>query len=296
MSLYDDFACFFPVSSKIIKCYDMLVSLLVFGLDDKEKISDLIFKLNKLMDKEFKEYNKLTVNDINNYVEKLSNTSENLLSLKDMRICFRIASTYDRMRGFSINSKDLFPHLNVDVELGIIDIVNSKIIIDTYKLICIKLNSLNWYDEKSRLYTERMIDLNLQSAIYKLSMREMSELLVLDSLFDINNIPNISLKIVEDILYKKNNKKMDVKLCVRNKSYTDAINFLNRLQTNRINPDNPVSIYDNLFSVTHLEVLLDYLSIEQLKAISSYYEKINIKDKLIAENVKRLFKDRLNSN
>ena len=235
----------------------------------------------------------MTVSDINTYVEKKSKTSENLLSLEDTRTSFRMASTYDRMRGYTINSNDLFPHLNTNIELSIVDIINSKIIIDTYKLISKKLNCLKCYDEKSNFYAKRLVVLNLQSAIYKLSMREMSELLAMDTLFEIDNIPNIDLKHVEKLLYRKLGKILDIRSS--NRRYADVINLFDRLQINEINPDNPVSIYDNLFSVSYLEILLDYLTIGQLKAISSYYEKINIKDKLIANNIKTLLKNKFNT-
>ena len=49
-----------------------------------------------------------------------------------------------------------------------------------------------------------------------------------------------------------------------------------------------VTIYDNLFFVSYLEVLLEYLNINQLEIISSYCDRTNFNNKMIINIIQTL--------
>lgn len=283
----------FPVTYEIIECYDVLASLLTLDTKDDSESNELVAKMKELIKHEFDVYNTLSFEDIQKYTSELRKIPECWHDLEDFRICYRLACVYDRIRDYTVNAKDLFPHLELDIELGVRDIINSKIEIDTYKTISNKLNSLSCSDEKSIEYANKLKCLNKQNFILKLGMRELAEILLLDGLFDIDKIAEIDLTDVEEELSIKRGIYIDLKDTIKDKIYSDALKLVERIEKIELNSDDFVSIYNNLFLTSHLEVLLDYLDLDQLYKISSYCDKIKSKSELIGNKVRMLIKSKL---
>ena len=294
MNLNDEYDKLFLITDEIVNSYNELLLLSIFDEDSIDRYFLLFEKLEDLVKKEFEYYNKFEKKDLSICLNKLSNMNENEMDLKNVRIGFRLSCIYDRITNNTINLKELFPQFNIDIELGIFDLNNSKIVIDTYKLINNKLNALVCYDDKSNMDVDRLSKLNMQNAIYKISMYETSELLGLISLYDLDSIISIDFKMIDEKYYKKFGKKIDIHSIVKDKFYTTSIELINRLNKNGLDGNNIVNIYDNLYLVSQLEILFDYLSISELFKISMYFDNTNIDSKLIVNNVKSLIRNQFN--
>lgn len=288
--MYDKYKELFLLTDEVINCYNELLSLSLIDEDSVDSYFMLFEKLENLIKEEYEYYSKFKKEDLIYCLKKISNMNEFDLGLVDMRIGFRLSCVYDRIMNNTLNLRDLFPQFNTDMELGMVDIINSKMVIDTYKLINNKLNSLVCYDDKTYEYADRLGKLNMQNAYYKISMYEMSEFLGLIPLYDLVSILSIDLKLISDKYYEKFGKNMDINEIVGNRFYTTAICLIDRLKNNKLNASSLVSIYDNLFLVSQLEILFDYLSMNELFKISMHFDEVNISSKLISNNVKSLIR------
>lgn len=296
MDLYEQLNKRFPITKEIIDCYDELVELLGGNdilIDDVASIVDKIKDLKKL---EYQLYNEFTALEMSNYIGKLSNNSCNRMDFLNIRINSRLISAYDIMRGYAVNSKEIFPDISVDYELSITDIVNSKINIDTYKNITRKIENLICSSSYEDCYKGKLYTLNMQNYIYKMAIKDTSELLIIDSMFDIQNIKEIDLNLIEKKYFEKTNKKIDINKTIETNIYCLVINFLDSLLSSKMDGMDINSVYYNLFMISHVEVLLDYLSIDKLNTLSLYYEKMVGTDKMISTSVKEIIKRKVKDN
>lgn len=297
MAMNDVFDKHFLESYDIIESYDLLASLLFSKERDKytSDIKLILENLKKLILKESSKYNSICLEDIIFYTNELRKIPETWHDLVDFRICYRLACVYDRLRNYTINLHDLFPKIDLDYELGIRDVINSKIEIDTYKLVNNKLNNLYLNDVKSNDFKNRLLNLNNQYIVLKLCMRELEEILLLKSNFDIERIDDIDLSIVEDKISIDMGCDTKIRDIVKDKVYKDVKTLIDRLKFMNLNENDIGNIYDNLFLTSHLEILLDYLDINKLNEISLYCDNICGKSILIKNNVNCIIKRKINS-
>jgi len=285
----------FITSYEIIECYDLLASLLYSKDYDKytEEIKVILSNLKKLIKKESDKYNTINLDDIMFYTSELKKIPMIWHDLVDFRICYRLACVYDRSREYTINLIDLLPEYEIEFELGIRDVINSKIEIDTYKMISRKLKKLILNDDKSKEFRDKLINLNNQYVILKLCMRELEEIILLKSNFDIDKMPDIDLSIIEDKLSVKMGENVKIRNIVKDKIYNDVISLIDRIKVIILDENDISSIYNNLFLIVHLEILLDYLDINKLNDIQLYCNNIYTKNLLIKKNVNQIVRNKI---
>ena len=297
MAMNDIFDKHFLVSYDIIESYDILASLL-FSKDRvkyNDDIKSVLDNLKKQLLKESSKYNTICLKDIMFYTNELRKIPEAWHDLVDFRICYRLACVYDRLRNYTINLSELIPNYEVDFELGIRDVINSKIEIDTYKLVSKKLSNLCLSDEKSQDFRDKLLNLNNQYAVLKLCMRELAEIMLLKSNFDIDKIEDIDLSIVEGKISIDMGCDTKIRDIVKEKIYADVISLVDRLRFMSLEEDNVGNIYDNLFLTSHLEILLDYLDYDKLYEFSLYCDNISGKSMMIKNNVNCIVKKKINN-
>lgn len=297
MAMSNVFDKHFLATYEIMECYDLLASLLFSKERDKynDDIKSILGSLKKLIKNEFNKYNNISNEEIMFYTNELRKEPLIWHDLVDFRICYRLACVYDRNRDYTINLKELFPDYELDAELGIRDVINSKIEIDTYKMISKKLKSLNCNDKKSIEYTGKLINLNNQYVVLKLCMRELEEILLLKASFDIDKIDDIDLSIIEDKLSVNLGCDIRIRDIVKDKIYKDVITLIDRLRVMNLESDDVGNIYNNVFLTSHLEILLDYLDFEKLNAVSLYCSQIATKNEMVKNNVNLIIRRKIDN-
>ena len=297
MAMNDVFDKHFLATYEIMECYDLLASLLFSKEYNRyiDEINIILSRLKRLIKTEFNKYNTLNLEDIRYYTNELRKIPGNWHDLVDFRICYRLACVFDRKREYTVNINELFPGFDYDYELGIRDVINSKIEIDTYKLISRKLGSLNCSDNKSREYIDKLISLNNQYVVLKLCMRELEEILLLKASFDIDKIDDIDLSIIEDKLSIDLGKDIKIRDIIKDKVYKDVITLINRLRVMNLETDSVSNIYDNFFLTAHLEILLCYLDIDKLNAVSLYCSKISTKNIMVKNDVNLIIRMKIDN-
>ena len=275
---------YFPYTEEIMQYYDLLTNQ---KLTDEANYLDIFYKLRNLCNQEYNIYNQMTFLDLWKYIENMQHTNNANINLTDIRIGNRIQAIYDRMRNYTIDCNKLYPTLNSNIKLSINDVIHSKIIFDTSKIITTKLQNLAY--SNNHLINE-LLDLHLKNTIYKFSNYELSELILLSCSFNLELTPTINLS---DIIKLSNNKITNLKEYLDNHCYQEIIPLIDSLLENEINQLDIFSIYDNLFAISHLENLLNYLSKDRLIALVNYYQSKFDNKKILSQNVKKLLNQKI---
>ena len=275
---------YFPYTEEIMQYYDLLTNQ---KLTDEANYLDIFYKLRNLCNQEYNIYNQMTFLDLWKYIENMQHNNNANINLKDIRIGYRLQAIYDRMRNYTIDCNKLCPTLNSNIKLSINDVIHSKIIFDTSKIITTKLQNLAY--SNNHLINE-LLDLHLKNTIYKFSNYELSELILLSCSFNLELTPTINLS---DIIKLSNNKTTNLKEYLDNHCYQEVIPLIDSLLEKEINQLDIFSIYDNLFAISHLENLLNYLSKDRLIALVNYYQSKFDNKKILSQNVKKLLNQKI---
>lgn len=295
MFSFDEYSGCYKASLKIVNLYDVLTDVVLDNESSLDEFMVFIGELKKAIDEEDKVYNELSVDDIKNFIEKLKEiTSEEGTLFSDIRISNRLAFVNDILINNSFKNNGLFPTLDDNLELSLLDIINSKIVIDTYKLLNNKLVSLSLKDIKSLDYAQKIDTLNIEHIFYKLSLYVLSEKLAVKSMFNISMMPTIDLNKVENRIIEEKGFEINLYEIINSRLYDSIISLIDNFKNMLLDSSDYISIYDNLVYVTQFELFLSYLTKEQLEYISSYCDGIKSDNKLVLDNIKRLVKNKIN--
>ena len=285
----------FSLSFTIINYYDKLLDLLENGKITSRRFNFIIKVIKKLSSLEAKMYNKLTEDELKTIIFHLKQIPDNELSLRDIRVMGRLSIARDKILGNSIVNNDCFPFLGRNVKLSISDIVYSKIMIDTFLLTLKKISELTCTNDEQRKFAKELNDYNTQHALLKLNLYELSEMVVIDTNYDLTSVKPIDLDEVKRHMVNNRMSGIDLKQLVNDKVFSDFMACLDEFEHTSLDDGDVEGVYDNLYFVSYLEVLLDYLDKNQLNVISSYCNGIKFKNKMISGNVRRLIRNKITS-
>lgn len=284
----------YKASLKVVNLYDILNDILI---DNNAKIDEfymIVNEIDKAILEEDNLYNELSLEEIDEFISiiKIIETARDY-TMVDARVSSRIAYVSDILCGYSIKNNGLVSSIDDDFEIGIYDLMYTKIAIDLYKLISFKIDSLNLNDKESLRLAREIKNEDIQQFIYKISLRVLGEKYAINKYFDINKLDNIDLSIVEDRLL--NEKDMDIDLfdMINKDCYNQIIEIINILSKLSINYNSHINIYDNLVYVSQIEVLIHYLNKEQLKDILDRCNNIKSSNRLVLGNVKNIVKKKI---
>lgn len=288
---------FNDIGKKIVSLYDEFVSLLFTKNNGKIKVDDICFVLDQIkkeVNKEYVCYKDISLDEIDDFIKKVSETEDRDLTYSDIRVKNKLAILYDKLLGNIVLNNGIISTLSGDYGFSLIDLVTSKIMIDIYKLMDMKLNSLLVHDDKSKEYKNRLIELNIQYIIHRLSLNELSERMGIEYCYDIKNMPVISFDYIENSIYESYGVTIDLKNKVNSKIFKFLAGKINEFNSVSIYMDSYESIYDNLLYVSIFEVLISYLTKSQLEFILVYFNRISSNNKIISANIKRLIRSKIN--
>jgi hypothetical protein len=174
-------------------------------------------------------------------------------------------------------------------------LVTSKIVIDVYKLLDMKLDSINVYDDMSLNYLDKIRTLNIEYMVYKLSLNEVTERLGLEYGYDIKKIPVISINNIEKNMFETHGLNIDLRNDLNFKVFRYLLSRINDFKEMNMDTDNYESIYDNLLYVSIFEVLISYLNNNQLGFLMAYFNQLESDNKIVLGNMKKLVRNKINS-
>ena len=266
----------FIISSLIISYYNKLKMYAVNDMEDGLEYVNVLDRIRELISVEDDEYRKLDIFEVSSYISSFDNHEEGLAN--------------ERYYNKLINQIKVLEEENeyvIDKDVLLSTVIDSKIIIDTYKLVCERMDNFtnNNYEYDSDI--ENLVNYHKISKFYYLTSNNYIEKLALKYNFDIAKIPTLSFKYIQD----------EFKVNFLNNAHStfsyyiiDSMKYLENINTN----EGILNTYLSLFEISRIEVLLSYLNMKEVNAImniwNSYYGNKNNNDALV--NVKKIIRKR----
>jgi len=284
-------------SLRVVKLYDVLTDVAIDCESSLMEFNLFVEELRKAIIDEDKCYNELSIDDVKNFLFQLKNiVSEEGILFSDVRVNNKLSYMVNRLHGNVLENESLFPTLDEKYELDLIDLIDSKFVIDTYKLLNKKLNSISLSDSKSLKMTKMIDKLNVEHIIYKISLYVLAEKLAIDSNFNISKLPMINLEFIKKRIIDEKKLDIDIDYLINLRAYNSVVSLLDGFNKLGFNGNDYVNVYDNLVYCTEFEVLFEYLTLEQLKEVDIKLKEIASDNNMVVNNVRKLVINKINSN
>lgn len=234
------------ISVKICKLYEVLIYLTMEDkhLNKTSEYINCIKNLKELIEEEDIVYDKLYIEQLDTYFKNILEDSGEWDNVKK-RYCLKLK---ERIELLDINNYSNYPFTLNTVIFG-------KILLETLT----KLENI-LKNENTNLYSYHSI---IKYGL--ISSNNFLEKLALDFNFDLHSIPNITFDKIKNNFYCNNNFYNNL----NNLLYLDAIDVIDIIlnSNNQLDIEN---IYNNLFNISRLEVLMSYLNRDFLVKINNY--------------------------
>lgn len=291
MDKYDD--CYRLGSQIIDKYIELLVSP-IYAMDEDmlvrmvESILDMVIDEYELLHSIGKKEIDLCINKVNSGDK--SNNYESIVRIKN-----KLVDCKEILNGMYITTLELgLNEIDNDMKFSIYDAIISMINIDVIKILKNKIYSL----ESSCDSDDRFIDLLKQrlkiSKIELLFNTSVSEIVSLYYNTSIDDMPRIDINKIKNKILKLNNPKLN------NLIHNTIVIFITKnvreLSKIRIVNNNDNDVFKYLFTITQIEVLINYLDKNKLKELYDFCIKMTNNENIASmENVKRLVKWKMNN-
>lgn len=222
LNIPDEYANIQMNSSTIIEYYINLITSILENDDENFKI--YLELLKEIIEEEIQNYKKID-----------SVTAMKLLSYinEDDTMSLEVNRYYHRLKERADILIDM-PKLADGTTLY--TVLNSKIIIDSFKKFCNKIrnNKTLFNNEKMQRYDEYL----MMAAIIYFTDNTFLEQLTLKNNFDISKIPTITLEEIREMFQLDNNDQIEEMLCTSILASISNLNFMNKDMNNKRNSKN----------------------------------------------------------
>lgn len=222
LNIPDEYANIQMNSSTIIEYYICLINAILENDDENFKI--YLELLKEIIEEEIQNYKKID-----------SVTAMKLLSYinEDDTMSLEVNRYYHRLKERADILIDM-PKLADGTTLY--TVLNSKIIIDSFKKFCNKIrnNKTLFNNEKMQRYDEYL----MMAAIIYFTDNTFLEQLTLKNNFDISKIPTITLEEIREMFQLDNNDQIEEMLCTSILASISNLNFMNKDMNNKRNSKN----------------------------------------------------------
>lgn len=222
LNIPDEYANIQMNSSTIIEYYINLITSILENDDENFKI--YLELLKEIIEEEIQNYKKID-----------SVTAMKLLSFinEDDTMSLEVNRYYHRLKERADILIDM-PKLADGTTLY--TVINSKIIIDSFKKFCNKIrnNKTLFNNEKMQRYDEYL----MMAAIIYFTDNTFLEQLTLKNNFDISKIPTITLEEIREMFQLDNNDQIEEMLCTSILASISNLNFMNKDMNNKRNSKN----------------------------------------------------------
>lgn len=222
LNIPDEYANIQMNSSTIIEYYINLITSILENDDENFKI--YLELLKEIIEEEIQNYKKID-----------SVTAMKLLSYinEDDTMSLEVNRYYHRLKERADILIDM-PKLADGTTLY--TVLNSKIIIDSFKKFCNKIrnNKTLFNNEKMQRYDEYL----MMAAIIYFTDNTFLEQLTLKNNFDISKIPTITLEEIREMFQLDNNDQIEEMLCTSILASISNLNFINKDMNNKRNSKN----------------------------------------------------------
>jgi len=274
----------YELSKSIVDAYNALeVAANKYG-ESSEQFLTFINKISRLVPKECVEYSYLNSKEVIYVSIMVGNTNGHPYSL---RFKTRLDMVSEIMGSRSFKIDEILPQnmgISTNLRFGISDIVCSMSEIEA---LC-KVEEMIVEMKKTYNVDDKLIDglmkLHINYKIYYFSMRRLSEMISLKTIYDMDKISNINChQVLDSLCVKMDSRKEFGRMFIEMAKLTLSI-----LASLVLYDNDAESYYQYMFYMTILEVYLSYLNSEELKEFATHCEQVNVKDSKIKDGLRKI--------
>lgn len=280
-------------SAMVIILYKKILAHLN-GQMDVNCFRDDINELIEYIDKENEAFRKLLSYDrntllpkINFHINKEKGPPEYLRFVNKLRFIGNIYNGFKTTIGkLGINNGPS------DMEFDIYSAIFSVIYIEVFRKILNRLESLSYDNEQDEMFVNNLFgELNFK-IIYRCSCNDLFEIISLYCDMDINNFPDINMDILKVHLSNVYQEIDDIDGHVNEILYNSIIDDINQMALKNNLDNNPEEVFDYLYFVTKIDVILSYLNRKYLEKLLNDYNQIKFNNNVIKCNTRKLIRER----
>ena len=249
--------------------------------------NDLIRRFKEAIELEDEAYGNLDLDDI---AFALNNLGDSLIY---DRVAAKITIQEQIFESYSITTGDTFADIDGSVKFSLEDCVTSKIYIDFYKMIALKIKSLK-YGDNLRAFVNELYKLNNYECIGRLFECNLGEKLLIAKKFDILQVESFGFDDIEKMFFDSYNMELKTKGYLEDSIYASVKDLLESYSVINMNGNSPESVYNNLLFTTTLEVMIEHLSKEHLKEVYNYCNNNMYGNKMVLSHIRSIVRNRLN--
>lgn len=266
----------YNISSRIIDIYNEMTDLVYSGCvnDSFFRYNELLEKLKILISNERHIYNKLSLNDVNKYIDELG-LNDDKIDMDDFhvsRYSFKLFSRKQKLEGAPLVFDDITFNSSID---GII-------LIDVFKKIEDTLSSVTTDSNGEELFLERLKNYTWASIYYFFMNNEFAEKVALMYDYNIKDIPYVSINEMFN--------KSEVDILEFNEKFINVIKIIMFKLSKFSNFDVTVDkVFLALFQVLRLEVITSIIDENGIDILFDEADEITkFSDSYVVQPMKRI--------
>lgn len=289
----------YEIADKIIKYYKELIKSLQSGKCESQIYNVIIQKIKQLIIDEYNLVNEIPKVSIDEILSIIKQTSDEDKKEVNSRIRTRLIHRQDILDGKYFKGSDFHSsNLPKNIKFSIYEVLSAMLKIAAMKKTKYKIDHLKLDNNQDRHFVDAL-RVNLKIFIISISTSfTASELIILDSELDIDRMPDIDNQLIADkinSIYKGIDEETGLN-AYDQLLYSLTIHGISLLSKIHSIANNPSDICDYLYRLTELETMVSYMTQKGLIKLKEYCMRTKYNNPTIEENIKRLIKEKLESN
>lgn len=296
--MYRYYECY-EISSEIMKYYYELNKLLFSGRKDTQSYELIIKRIKRLIIEEYNLMNELSKNEIDKSIEMIEKIPLEEKNNAHDRLQRRLMCFQDILENKFLKGSELeCNNIPKNMKFSIYDVITSIIKIAALRKVKAKIETLRPSNKQDIHFVIALKKEYNSFVISSLSVLSLFEMLGINSNIEIDKVSKIDIKIIinkASILFFEEKKESGTSTfdTVILSLVKDSINKLSKIVS--IN-NNPIDVYMYLYKLTELEELISYMNKQSLTQLSEYCKSIKHVNSAIEQNIKRLIKEKIDTN
>ena len=280
---FNRFKLCYTYSDKIIRIY---TKIFIMGLFND---NELVNKLKEFIDIENEFYEDLTINDIQYFFKNMKKIDTDNHNLSYLRFRNKIMYIANKHNGYKLSLSELdFEDKYTKKEFDIFSLIIAMIDIKSLKLVKKKINNLNIDNINDKKFVIELKN-NFEKKLWLESFgNDVIENVLLFNDMDIDKVPNIDINLLIKSVLSKNKDLKDNR--IYDVIFDMAENTIKIILSYGYYKNNPEDIFNYLYLITRLDVIISYLDKDYLDILSEYCNYLTKYNKTLVNNINVLIK------
>ena len=258
--------------------------------DDINELIDYIDKENEAFKKLLSYDRNTLLPKINFHINQEDGPPEYLRFVNKLRF---IRNIYNGLK-ITTNKLDI-NKVTSDMEFDIYSAIFSLIYIEIFRKILNKLETVTYDNEQDEMFVNNLFEELNFKIIYRCSCNDLFEIISLYCDMDINKFPNIKMDVLKTHLSNIYQDDNDIDEHINEILYNSIIDDINQMTLKNNLDNNPEAVFDYLYFVTKMDVILSYLNKKYLEKLLNYYNQTQFNNNFIKYNTRKLIRSKLDN-